>query len=111
MSKRRSGIDLSGVIPSEDELSPLSLFSIVLSVSALCNAQARWLFANLDYLRESGGYAAASDLQLVADILIAMVEDNLEEWQKYEVKMPPGYAHVPWSVRTVSPDEKGDLPF
>jgi len=95
----------------EEEITPLSLFSIVLSVSALCNATARWIFANIDELREQGGYAAASDLQLVADILIAMVEENLDEWQKQEVPMPPGFAHVPWSVKKVSEEEKGDLPF
>jgi len=100
-----------GLNVSEDEISPLSLFSIVLSVSALCNAQARWLFANVDDLREQGGYSAASDLQLVADVLLAMVEDNLEEWQNFTVRMPPGFAHVPWSVKTVSGEEKGDLPF
>jgi hypothetical protein len=50
-------------------------------------------------------------MQLCADVLIAMVEDNLEEWQNYIVKMPPGFAHIPWSVRKVSDEEKGDLPF
>lgn len=95
----------------EEEVSPLSLFTVILSVSAICNAQARWVFANLDELKEHGGYAAASDLQLMADILLAMVEDNLEEWQNFLIRMPPGFAHVPWSVRKVSADEKGDLPF
>jgi hypothetical protein len=97
-------------IPEENIL-PLTLFTTILSVSALCNAQARWLFANLDCLRETGGYAAASDLQLVADVLIAMVEDNLEEWQKIEIRMPPGFAHAPWQVKTATVEEKGDLPF
>jgi len=96
---------------TEEEISPLSLFAIVVSVSALCNAQARWLFANVDQLREQGGYAAAADLQLVADILLAMVEDNYEAWREQKINMPPGYAHVPWSVKTATDEEKGDLPF
>jgi hypothetical protein len=111
VAKKRGLRSEGGLRITEEEISPLSLFSILLSVSAICNAQARWLFANLDDLREHGGYAAASDLQLTADVLLAMVEDNLEEWQKTEVQMPPGFAHVPWSVRTASVEEKGDLPF
>jgi len=109
--KRKKLRSEDGFEITEEEISPLSLFAIVLSVSALCNAQARWVFANLDDLRESGGYAAASDLQLVADILLAMVEDNYEAWREQKVDMPPGFAHVPWSVKTVTDEEKGDLPF
>lgn len=111
MKKKHVLLSEHGLPVGEREVSPLSLFAVVLSVSALCNAQARWLFANLDSLRESGGYAAATDLQLTADVLIAMVEDNLEEWQKQEIRMPPGFAHVPWSVKTGPLEEKGDLPF
>lgn len=97
--------------PKAEELSPLSLFAIFLSVAALCNAQARWLFANLDQLKEQGGYAAATDLQTVGDLLTCMVEENYEVWRDIEVPMPRGWAHMPWSVRTISTDEKEDLPF
>jgi len=111
MTKHARNNDFGFVEPTPDDISPLSLFSILLSTSALCNAHARWVLSNLDELRDVGGYEASRDMQLCADVLIAMVEDNLEEWQNYIVKMPPGFAHIPWSVRKVSDEEKGDLPF
>lgn len=102
----KDGSELRG-----EDISPLTLLVVVLSVSALCNAQSRWLFAHLDNLKEYGGYAAANDLRLVADALVAMAEDNLEGWKKIHVAMPPGFAHAPWSAKTATGDEKGDLPF
>jgi len=86
MSRKKLGNE-SFAPPAPDELTPLSLFSLMLSTSALCNATSRWLMANERELAEYGGYAAATDLQLVADVLLAMCEENLEVWQSMMVNM------------------------
>jgi hypothetical protein len=110
MSRKKLGNE-SFAPPAPDELTPISLFSLMLSTSALCNATSRWLMANERELAEYGGYAAATDLQLVADVLLAMCEENLEVWQSMMVNMPKGFAHIPWDSKAGSTNEKGDLPF
>jgi len=110
--KKKNGISLDdGIVPLDDETSPLSLFSVLLSLASMANAQARWLVGLSRELSEYGGYSAATDMQIVADFLIAGCEEFQEEWQQIEIKMPRGFAHEPWATRATPPEEKGDLPF
>jgi len=103
------------VFPEQDdgELSfqPLSMFSLLLSTAAILNAQARYLNENLETLRETGGYNAATDSEQAAAFLLAVVEQNMERFMSQEVRIPKGWGYVAMSIPTGLSEELGDLPF
>jgi hypothetical protein len=103
------------VFPAQDdsELSfqPLTLFTLICSVAAILNSQARYLESNLDSLKETGGYNATTDCEQAAGFLLAVVESNMEKFMSMKVEVPMGWGYVAMSYPSGINEESGELPF